>query len=77
MKSLWVALVLVLGASTAGAEVRVRWLGVAGFTLSSGETIVAHDPYLSRPGMLRTLFRSYVPDDVRRPQLFQTFTVGR
>jgi L-ascorbate metabolism protein UlaG (beta-lactamase superfamily) len=47
----------------AGAEVRVRWLGVAGFTLSAGETTLAHDPYLSRPGQLRTLFRSYVPDE--------------
>jgi L-ascorbate metabolism protein UlaG (beta-lactamase superfamily) len=47
----------------AGAEVRVRWLGVAGFTLSAGETTLAHDPYLSRPGLLRTLFRSYVPDE--------------
>jgi L-ascorbate metabolism protein UlaG (beta-lactamase superfamily) len=47
----------------ANAEVRVRWLGVAGFTLSAGETTLAHDPYLSRPGLLRTLFRSYVPDE--------------
>jgi L-ascorbate metabolism protein UlaG (beta-lactamase superfamily) len=47
----------------AGAEVQVRWLGVAGFTLTAGETTLAHDPYLSRPGRLRTLFRSYVPDE--------------
>jgi L-ascorbate metabolism protein UlaG (beta-lactamase superfamily) len=46
----------------AGAEVRVRWLGVAGFTLSAGETTLAHDPYLSRPGLMRTLFGSYEPD---------------
>jgi L-ascorbate metabolism protein UlaG (beta-lactamase superfamily) len=43
--------------------VRVRWLGVAGFTLTSGETTLAHDPYLSRPGLLRTSFRRYVPDE--------------
>ena len=48
----------VVSAIPAGAEVRVRWLGVAGFTLSAGETMRAHDPYLSRPGLLRTLFRS-------------------
>jgi L-ascorbate metabolism protein UlaG (beta-lactamase superfamily) len=47
----------------ARAEVQVRWLGVAGFTLTSGETTIAHDPYLSRPGLLRTVFRSYVPDE--------------
>jgi len=40
----------------------VRWLGVAGFTLTSGETTIAHDPYLSRPGMLRLLFSRYEPD---------------
>ncbi len=54
---------LLVHAAPAGAEVRVRWLGVAGFTISSGETTLAHDPFLSRPGMFRTLFRSYVPDE--------------
>jgi L-ascorbate metabolism protein UlaG (beta-lactamase superfamily) len=43
--------------------VSVRWLGVAGFTLTSGETTIAHDPYLSRPGSLSTLFQPYVPDE--------------
>jgi L-ascorbate metabolism protein UlaG (beta-lactamase superfamily) len=43
--------------------VSVRWLGVAGFTLTSGETTLAHDPYLSRPGLLSTLFQPYVPDE--------------
>jgi len=58
------ACLLLVHAAPAGAEVRVRWLGVAGFTLSSGETTLAHDPFLSRPGQLRTLFRSYVPDEM-------------
>jgi L-ascorbate metabolism protein UlaG (beta-lactamase superfamily) len=61
-----IGLVLLASAAAAGAsraEVRVRWLGVAGFTLSSGETTLAHDPYLSRPGLARTLFRRYVPDE--------------
>jgi L-ascorbate metabolism protein UlaG (beta-lactamase superfamily) len=53
---------LLAAAAPAAAEVEVRWLGVAGFTLTSGDTTLAHDPYLSRPGMLRTLFRRYVPD---------------
>lgn len=52
---------LLLVATSAGAA-ELRWLGVAGFTLSSGETVIAHDPYLSRPGLLATLFRSYQPD---------------
>jgi len=63
MKSLMLALLLWLGAAPASADVSVRWLGVAGFTLTSGETTIAHDPYLSRPGRLRTFFRSYVSDE--------------
>jgi L-ascorbate metabolism protein UlaG (beta-lactamase superfamily) len=47
----------------AAAEVTVRWLGVAGFTLTSGDTTLAHDPYLSRPGILKTLFGRYRPDE--------------
>jgi L-ascorbate metabolism protein UlaG (beta-lactamase superfamily) len=47
----------------AGAEgVRVRWLGVAGFAIESGPDTLLHDPYLSRPGLLRTIFRRYAPD---------------
>jgi L-ascorbate metabolism protein UlaG (beta-lactamase superfamily) len=58
------ALALALaGAAPAAAEVQVRWLGVAGFTLTAGGTTLAHDPYLSRPGLFATLFRSYVPDE--------------
>jgi L-ascorbate metabolism protein UlaG (beta-lactamase superfamily) len=49
-------------AGAARADVEVRWLGVAGFTLRAGDTVIAHDPYLSRPGRLATLFRSYEPD---------------
>ena len=84
LRPLSALVLLALGASTAGAEVRVRWLGVAGFTLSAGETTLAHDPYLSRPGLLRTLFRSYVPDEAvlgrfvgagsRAPELARTST---
>ena len=65
MRCLIAALLCLFFASTtpARADVSVRWLGVAGFTLTSGETTIAHDPYLSRPGVLRTLFRPYVPDE--------------
>lgn len=57
-----VLLSLALGAASAGADVSVRWLGVAGFAVEAGEDTLLHDPYLSRPGLLRTLFRRYVPD---------------
>ena len=52
-----------LVAPAARAEVTVRWLGVAGFAIEAGEDTLLHDPYLSRPGLLATLFRRYVPDE--------------
>ena len=62
----WLLLVTVAAPAAApdraGADVEVRWLGVAGFTLRSGDTVIAEDPYLSRPGLLTLLFRSYQPD---------------
>lgn len=44
------------------APVQIRWLGVAGFSLTAGDTVIVHDPYLSRPGMLASLFTFYEPD---------------
>ncbi len=46
----------------APAGLTLRWLGVAGFSLSDGETVLLHDPFLSRPGRLRTLFTRFRPD---------------
>jgi L-ascorbate metabolism protein UlaG (beta-lactamase superfamily) len=64
MKRLATALLcLSFVSAPARADMSVRWLGVAGFTLTSGETTLAHDPFLSRPGGMRTLFRAYVPDE--------------
>lgn len=61
------ALVLVaaLPACAAAAEeaVELRWLGVAGFSLSAGDTTLLHDPYLSRPGLWQTLTSWYRPDE--------------
>jgi len=54
------ACVLLVATSAGAAE--LRWLGVAGFTLTSGETMISHDPYLSRPGLVATLFRPVQPD---------------
>jgi L-ascorbate metabolism protein UlaG (beta-lactamase superfamily) len=58
-------LVVAVGAA---AEPRVpgltlRWLGVAGFSISDGETVLLHDPYLSRPDLFATLFGRYRPDE--------------
>ena len=54
-------LLLVLFGSPAAGEVLVRWLGVAGFSISSDGTTLLHDPFFSRPGMLATLFSRYHP----------------
>jgi L-ascorbate metabolism protein UlaG (beta-lactamase superfamily) len=40
----------------------LRWLGVAGFSISDGETALLQDPYLSRPRLLTCLLRRYRPD---------------
>jgi L-ascorbate metabolism protein UlaG (beta-lactamase superfamily) len=45
------------------STLQIRWLGVAGFSFTAGETTVLQDPFFSRPGMLRTLFRRYSPDE--------------
>jgi len=49
-------MILVLGAtlfSTSGhAELRYRWLSIAGMTLSDGETTLVFDPVFTRPGIL-------------------------
>jgi len=49
------------GQTDSGA-VSLRWLGVAGFSISDGGTALLQDPYLSRPGLLKCLFRRYRPD---------------
>jgi len=60
------SLLLAAPPSVAGeARVFVRWLGVAGFSIASEDSVLLHDPYMSRPGMLRTLFSRYRPDTER------------
>lgn len=49
--------------SGAGADVRLSWLGTAGYIVETKETTVLVDPFLTRPG-LRGLVRRYVPDDL-------------
>jgi len=48
--------------AVAEPPVQIRWLGVAGFSVTAGDTTILHDPYLSRPGMLETVFSFYEPD---------------
>jgi L-ascorbate metabolism protein UlaG (beta-lactamase superfamily) len=43
---------------------RVRYLGTAGFVLTGAGRTFVLDPYLSRPGLLRTAFGRLVPDEV-------------
>ncbi|MCH7707680.1 MAG: MBL fold metallo-hydrolase [Myxococcales bacterium] len=54
---------MALAALEAGAEsVKLRWLGVAGFTVEAGDSVLVLDPYLSRPGLLRCLLHRYRPN---------------
>ena len=66
-RSARLALLLLIGCAVpAGAEppasVAVRWLGVAGVSISDGDAVLLHDPFFSRPGLWRTLFEYYEPD---------------
>lgn len=68
--TLLAALILPASAAADDARLTLRWLGVAGFALESGDDTILHDPYLSRPGLLATLFTRYEPDPaVLRPLL--------
>ena len=42
---------------------RVRFLGTAGFELRGASRTILLDPYLSRPGLLRTAFGRLTPDE--------------
>jgi L-ascorbate metabolism protein UlaG (beta-lactamase superfamily) len=48
--------------SSAGAALRVRWLGTAGHIVESPTTTVLLDPFLTRPGFFRLLGR-LTPDE--------------
>ena len=65
------ALCAAAGATSARAEdpaspaLRLRWLGVAGFSLEVEGAVLLHDPYLSRPGPGTLLLSRYRPDEAR------------
>ncbi len=43
-------------------DLRVRYLGTAGFVLEGGQRTIVIDPFVSRPGLRDTAFRPLVPD---------------
>ncbi len=49
-------------ADAADPTVTLRYLGTAGFTLTSAQRTIDSDPFVSRPGLLRTGLRRLVPD---------------
>ena len=57
------ALAVALCGPAARAEVSVRWLGVAGFSIEAGDAVLLHDPYFSRPGLWATIAGWYRPDE--------------
>lgn len=63
-------LALLPAAAFAQDEVLVRWLGVAGFSITAGDTTLLHDPYLSRPSFWKAATSSYEPDDAVLEPLF-------
>jgi L-ascorbate metabolism protein UlaG (beta-lactamase superfamily) len=59
----WLVLLLAFARPAAADDaVSVRWLGVAGFAIRAGDSVLLHDPYLSRPGIWRTATSWYEPD---------------
>lgn len=46
-----------------GGGLRLRFLGTAGFTLESPDRVIVLDPYLSRAGLLRSLFGRLTVDE--------------
>jgi L-ascorbate metabolism protein UlaG (beta-lactamase superfamily) len=58
---LWLA----SASASSGGSLTLRWLGVAGFSLQDGESVLLHDPYFSRPGLLASLLQRYEPDAQR------------
>lgn len=52
-----------------GKHVTLTYLGTAGFVLQNQERTVVLDPFLSRPGLLRTLFGRLTVDEERVQRL--------
>ena len=50
-------------APLAAGGVRITWLGTAGHVVSTGDTTILLDPYVSRPGFGRLARRRLEPDE--------------
>ncbi|MDG1481929.1 MAG: MBL fold metallo-hydrolase [Myxococcota bacterium] len=53
----------------ADPTVTLRYLGTAGFTLASAQRTIVIDPFVTRPGLLRTGLRRLVPDAEKIAQI--------
>lgn len=62
LRAAWVLALVLAGPAAAEPALRLRWLGTAGFSIEAGDSVLLHDPYLSRRGLLRLLLRRYEPD---------------
>ena len=56
-------------ADPADPTVTLRYLGTAGFTLASAQRTIVIDPFVTRPGLLRTGLRRLVPDAEKIAQI--------
>jgi L-ascorbate metabolism protein UlaG (beta-lactamase superfamily) len=45
------------------AEIQFQWLGITGFSLSDGKTIILFDPVVTRPTVFDILFRRAIQSD--------------
>jgi L-ascorbate metabolism protein UlaG (beta-lactamase superfamily) len=66
VRSACVVVLLFCFATGAAAEERpglsLRWLGVAGVSITDGDAVLLHDPFFSRHGLMRILFDYYEPN---------------
>lgn len=51
-----------LGAPAAGGDVRVKWLGTAGFAITHGAHTILIDPYVTRASLARCIALPLAPD---------------
>ena len=49
---------------------RLQYHGTAGFTVSSDQTNIILDPFVTRPGLMSTAFRRLVPNEARIESVF-------
>lgn len=78
LKNLFFILVLLLPLSTASAAIEMRWLGVASFLITDGETNILFDPAWTRPGVFHWLgMASFKPDKEIVDRVLKKLEVSR